>query len=111
MKTAREIAHEHAKGGDYRPEGFWCGAIDNPAEAHSTVCDKVTFAIRAGQLDALGWAVSMVLYGSGPVAQIRDRIAELVGECATRCKRCGLPKLDWQVYCGAACSALAEAGK
>jgi hypothetical protein len=29
----------------------------------------------------------------------------------TRCKRCLKPKLDWQVYCGSACSALAESKK
>ncbi len=27
------------------------------------------------------------------------------------CKRCGRPKLAWQVYCGAACSAQAEGGR
>lgn len=30
---------------------------------------------------------------------------------APTCKRCGKPRLDWQVFCGAACSALWEGGK
>ena len=32
-------------------------------------------------------------------------------ECAMarRCRRCGRRKEPWQVYCGAACTALAEA--
>jgi hypothetical protein len=27
------------------------------------------------------------------------------------CKRCGKPKHVWQIYCGAACTAKAEAGE
>jgi hypothetical protein len=27
-----------------------------------------------------------------------------------RCKRCGNPRLSWQVFCGAACCAMYEAG-
>jgi hypothetical protein len=37
--------------------------------------------------------------------------ARNVTPAAQTCKRCGGPKRDFQVYCGAACSVLAESGK
>ena len=46
--------------------------------------------------------------------EIRSRDSEwavAIAPAAGPCKRCGGPKRDFQVYCGAACSVLAEAGK
>lgn len=37
--------------------------------------------------------------------------AEAPAPPASVCALCGKPKREWQIYCGAACSARAEAGK
>ena len=97
MKTAREIASE----------GEGCDSW--PHEWH---CDDATRAARAAQLDALRWARTLVIEEASSMADmiIEKKIAELEAGPAS-CKRCGGPKRDSQVYCGAACSVLAEAGK